>query len=95
MPVPVTISESALPSVQPGRSTISCSTEARSGVCWSTPRAPTVGQPAGLQATAAAVRVRPETSFDAVVKPGASSVACPAMVRLAGAVCGSSVSNCT
>ena len=60
VPSPVTSRASALPLVQPGRSTISWSTAARLGVRWSAVAAPTVGHDTGAQATVAVVLGREE-----------------------------------
>ena len=95
LPEPVTISASALPPAQPGRDTISCTTDARFGVRWAAPRAPTVGHVAGTHPTAAVVRGRLETFRTAVVNPGESSPACPATVRFVAAEGVSSTWNCT
>ncbi len=54
-PVPVTITAMAFPLLQPGWPTTWPIVAARSGVRWSAPRAPTVGQDAGVQLTLAAV----------------------------------------
>ncbi len=59
-PVPVMMMASELPLAQPGRLTISCMTEAMSGVCWSGPASPFVVQGGGDQETVAAVAGREE-----------------------------------
>ena len=57
-PLPVTSTTSALPLVQPGWFTISCTTGASSGVRCTVPAAPTVGHCAMLHGTVASVRGR-------------------------------------
>ena len=62
LPVPVTMTARALPLAQPGRPTISRTTDERSGVRWSGPCTCFVGHGGGTHATLAPVRGRDETS---------------------------------
>jgi hypothetical protein len=93
-PVPVTIITSELPLVQPGRSTISLMTGARSGVRWLGPISFTTLQGGGDQPTLADVLGLWEMLRAALVKVGALSLACPAMVRETAPVVTSSARNC-
>src|SRR3712207_6216125 len=95
VPVPVMITESALPLAQPVRLTICWTTDERFGVRWSTPRAPTVDQGAGAHAAFAVVLCRFERLLLAVVKVPGLSATSAATVRLAAAVDTSSTWNCT
>jgi hypothetical protein len=94
-PVPVMMTASALPLAHPGRLTISWTIAEMSADCCAGPAAPTVVHEGGLQATVAAVRARPETLPEALVKVGALSVACPARVRSVASVVASSTVNWT
>src|SRR5262245_12265607 len=70
-----------LPLTQPDRSTISWTTEARSGVLWSGPACPSVVHAAGVQCTDAVVFAREDTFPAAAVKVRALSASSPLMVR--------------
>src|SRR5215207_3747982 len=72
---------SAFPDVQPGRLTISCTTETRLGVRWSVPPSSAVFHVAGVHETDAVVFVLEEMLFAEAAKVGALSLACAWMVK--------------
>src|ERR671932_180386 len=92
-PLPVMMKARALPLVQPGRLTISCTKLARLGVRWSAPAAPIVVQAGGDQEAEALLRARVETLPVAVVKVAALSAACAFRVSVVASDCASSVAN--
>src|ERR671937_724412 len=84
---------SALPLVQPGRLTTSCTSEARLGVRWSAPAAPSVAHAGGDQEAEALVRARAELLAVAVEKVAALSTASAFSVSVVASDCASSTAN--
>ena len=75
-PLPLMTNTAAFPGTDPGRSTTSWITAARSGVRCAAPASPTASQEPGDQATKAAVRGRNEMSKSMAEKGAGSSAAC-------------------